>query len=356
MVKYAYMDKRHFQMRLQNPQDYSRYSRHFVDSLDSTHDGIIAFSGSEMETDTIFGEVMKLCQPWCLRNNKKIYVMSPSQLHYCKYPNFGYPHVEHVEWHGYDMMLYDLRETYRESKNQLIRTLEIGGIPYPNKLFVCYNNREDTHRTMLVDQLEAHDLLEKGIVTYKRCRPDLVDEADFELNSKPEWTPEAFPRSYFKGLIDIVTESRYLPGEHYLSEKTFKPIVGLKPFLVLSAQGYHTWLERKGIKKYNIFDYSFDNEPKLEDRVEGIIQNLKRLDALYKTPEDYANVLKELEPDMQHNLDAYTNNIKNGQFLLNPILDYLKQYHFPIPNELLAKDIRHDVQMYYEFLHTVIVR
>ena len=191
-------------------------------------------------------------------------------------------------------------------------------------------------------------------MTYKLHRPDLVDEKDFELYAKPEYDINHFPRSYFKGLIDIVTESRYLPGEHYLSEKTFKPLIGLKPFLVLSAQGYHTWLERKGIKKYNIFDYSFDNEPKLEDRVEGIIQNLKRLDALYKTPEDYANVLKELEPDMQHNLDAYTNNIKNGQFLLNPTLDHFK-LHDPYESTF-ARSISGEGQQSYHFLHRIILR
>ena len=338
------MDKQHFQMRLEKPQEYNHYNRHFVASLDSTLDGIIAFSGSEMETDFIFGELMTLCQPWCEANNKKIYVMSPSQLHHCKYPNAEYPHVEHVEWHGYDMINYGEINEFNKSKNTLFQN--------PSKLFVCYNRRQDIHRTLLIDQLEAHDLLEKRVVTYKLCRPDLVDEEDFVLHFMP--AIKHFPRSYFKGLIDIVTESRYLPGEHYLSEKTFKPLIGLKPFLVLSAQGYHTWLERKGIKKYNIFDYSFDNEPKLEDRVEGIIQNLKRLDALYKTPEDYANVLKELEPDMQHNLDAYTTNIKNGQFLLNPTLDHFK-LHDPYESTF-ARSISGEGQQSYHFLHRIILR
>ena len=338
------MDKQHFQMRLEKPQEYNHYNRHFVASLDSTLDGIIAFSGSEMETDFIFGELMTLCQPWCEANNKKIYVMSPSQLHHCKYPNAEYPHVEHVEWHGYDMINYGEINEFNKSKNTLFQN--------PSKLFVCYNNTIRLHRTLLINQLEAHDLLEKGVVTYKLCRPDLVDEEDFVLHFMP--AINHFPRSYFKGLIDIVTESRYLPGEHYLSEKTFKPLIGLKPFLVLSAQGYHTWLERKGIKKYNIFDYSFDNEPKLEDRVEGIIQNLKRLDALYKTPEDYANVLKELEPDMQHNLDAYTTNIKNGQFLLNPTLDHFK-LHDPYESTF-ARSISGEGQQSYHFLHRIILR
>ena len=343
------MDKRHFQsMNYQTDgvSDYHHYIKNFVDRLNPTLDGIIAMSGTEMETDVIFGELMKLCQPWCEANNKKIYVMSPSQLNDFKYPNAEYPHVKHIEFHGYDLVNYHHISAFKLSKNTLFQN--------PSKLFVCYNRRRDTHRSELIDQLDNHNLLEKGVVTYKLNRSDLVDEEDFVLHAKPEYGINHFPRNYFKGLIDIVTESRYLPGEHYLSEKTFKPIVGLKPFLVLSAQGYHTWLERKGIKKYSIFDYSFDNEPNLEDRVEGIIQNLKRLDALYKTPEDYANVLKELEPDMQHNLDAYTNNIKNGQFLCNPILDYLKLHDFYKSNNL-GGILEGESQTYFYHLHTVIL-
>ena len=349
MVKYAYIDQSPFQSqcdRADGIREYHQYNKNFVDSLDSTFDGIIALSGSEMETNTILGELMKLCQPWCEANNKKIYVMSPSQLNDFKYPNAEYPHVKHIEFHGYDLVNYHHISAFKLSKNTLFQN--------PSKLFVCYNRRRDTHRSELIDQLDNHNLLEKGVVTYKLNRSDLVDEEDFVLHAKPEYGINHFPRNYFKGLIDIVTESRYLPGEHYLSEKTFKPIVGLKPFLVLSAQGYHTWLERKGIKKYSIFDYSFDNEPKLEDRVEGIIQNLKRLDALYKTPEDYANVLKELEPDMQHNLDAYTNNIKNGLFLLNPILDYLK-LHNPLEDRNLGGLLIGESESYFLNLHSLIL-
>ena len=54
------------------------------------------------------------------KNNKKIYVMSPSQLHHCKYPNAEYPHVEHVEWHGYDIINYGEINEFNKSKNKFI--------------------------------------------------------------------------------------------------------------------------------------------------------------------------------------------------------------------------------------------
>ena len=347
---YAHADKFYYQSP---DESYENYRRLFVKNLESKpYQGIIALSGSEMETDVIFGPLMKDCQPWCEANNKKFYVMTPSQLHNCKYPNEEYPHVEWIEFHGYDMYLYE-NIWLEESKIPL-------PLQNPTKLFVCYNNREDVHRDMLLDKLKEHNMLDKGTVTYRLSgNPEykaLSDEDNFKLSERKEWECCHFPQSYFGGFVDIVTESRYLPGEHYMSEKTFKPISGLKPFLAVAPQGYHAWLERKGVKKYNIFDYSFDDEPKLEDRIEGIIQNLIRLDSMYKTPEDYSNMLKELEPDMQRNFDTLMHNIRHGRFLTNPIIDYLKPYHFPIPNELLTKDIRHDVQMYYEFLHTKIVR
>ena len=62
---------------------------------------------------------------------------------------------------------------------------------------------------------------------------ELVDESDFVLNTTPEFGCQEFPKSYSRGAIDIVTESRVDPGELYLSEKTNKSLLGHKPFLVV---------------------------------------------------------------------------------------------------------------------------
>ena len=321
-IKYAYADKYFYQ----SDYNYERYKIDFVANLDSSHTGIIALSGSEMETDTIFGELIKACQPWCEENNKKFYVMSPTQLHHCKYPNKEYPCVEWLEFHGYDIMLYNVKDLYLESKKEWGQFL-------PQKLFTCYNNRYSYHRTRLIRELEDQGMLGKGHVSYNKGKlggqPYKTKDGislgieNFQPNETDEWHIHRFPEEYFTGLIDIVTESRYLPGEYYMSEKTFKPIIGQKPFLVVSSQGYHRWLEKKGIQKFDIFDYSFDDEPHLVDRIEGIIQNLKRLDAIYKNRDDYLNLLAELAPMMQNNYDTLINNIKNLKFLMNPTLEHL---------------------------------
>ena len=66
-------------------------------------------------------------------------------------------------------------------------------------------------------------------------------EDQFVLNTKPKWVPNRVGPSYLRGVIDIVTESRIDKDEFYLSEKTNKPLLAHKPFLVVGAPGYHKW-------------------------------------------------------------------------------------------------------------------
>jgi hypothetical protein len=170
--------------------------------------------------------------------------------------------------------------------------------PYPvdfgkiNKLFTCYNNNYRVERAMLVDTLAREDLLDSGIVTFKNPEDHpvwtyhdgsrLFDEEDFELHTK-NYSPNMFPKSFFNTFFDIVPESRYDPGEYFITEKTLKSIFAFKPFIAFSSTGYQKeYLEKYiGLKPYDeLFDYGFDSEPTLVGRIEGIVDNVKRLNHL----------------------------------------------------------------------------
>ena len=163
--------------------------------------------------------------------------------------------------------------------------------------FTCYSSNPKFERALLLDQLVANNLLQHGIVTfnnpgnvqYDRVRGQfkwqhhdgsrLFDETDFSLHSKPEFSPYMFPKSFFKGFFDLVLESAYDPGIFLLTEKTTKSLVALKPFIVLSSINYHKELvDTYGMELYDeLFDYSFDNKPNIDDRIQGIIDNLNRI-------------------------------------------------------------------------------
>jgi hypothetical protein len=89
-----------------------------------------------------------------------------------------------------------------------------------------------------------------------------------------------FSDSFKNSFMDLVTETCYGPDQFFLTEKTLKSIMGFKPFLTLSCCGfYNDYLVKKfGLEIYSeLFDYGFDELESVDDRIEGIVENLKRI-------------------------------------------------------------------------------
>lgn len=209
------------------------------------------------------------------------------------------------------------------------------------KLFTNYNNNNKYQRAMLVDEFVKNDLLKDGIVTLNKPemrladgRPyiykyhdgsKIVDETDFVLNAKYEYNAGMFPKSYFNGFIDIVSESTYDAGEFFITEKTAKPIGALKPFLVFGPPLVHQHLYNNyGIEYYNeLFDYSFDLEEDIEKRIDGIVQNLLRLRQLSNA--ELISMYKSINDKLICNRKNYL-QIKTDRVYIPESLKFLEQY------------------------------
>ena len=165
-------------------------------------------------------------------------------------------------------------------------------------LFTYYVNNARVERAMMLEALAKNDLIKYGVVTYKYPEKDVLNNNKFEpfpwkyhdgskLADEPDYdfrkyTPYKFPKSFLSGVFDVVAESRYNPGEFFLTEKTLKSIAAAKPFMVLGCKGFHSYLrDFFGFKLYeDMFDYSFDECDRIEDRIDGIIKNMLRLHSL----------------------------------------------------------------------------
>ena len=163
-----------------------------------------------------------------------------------------------------------------------------------SKLYTLYCNRGSSERLTIIDTMARENLLEHGVVTFRggyylnpEERPwqyhdgsPLVDEDDVTTGLfVNKYDPCAFPKSFLNGFMDVVCESRVKNNEFFMTEKTGKSIVALKPFLALSSQHYHKHLiQEYGIEPYTeIFDYSFDSCADINNRIEGIVENVKSL-------------------------------------------------------------------------------
>jgi len=153
-------------------------------------------------------------------------------------------------------------------------------------LFVSLNNQPWEHRCLMIDLFEKENILSKNIVTWHY--PDVEYNWKYwkpkhlflnDNYAKTRNTYKKIPKEYFESLINVVAEST--PDKPFLTEKTWTAVFLEKPFLIVGAKGIHQYLQTLGIEMYDeIFDYSFDNYDTIEERIIGVIENLKKLENL----------------------------------------------------------------------------
>lgn len=106
--------------------------------------------------------------------------------------------------------------------------------------------------------------------------------------------------------VNIVTETRYDTPFQYISEKTLKPIISKRPFILLSSPGTLALLKSFGFKTFDQWwDESYDQEK----------DHYKRFKIVYELTQDILSKDKEtLEKyleEMQEILDYNYNHVKN---------------------------------------------
>jgi len=121
--------------------------------------------------------------------------------------------------------------------------------------FMCLNGKPQYHRQKIVNKLIDLNLLDKGFVTFGG-NPRLTITEEY----KPKQGINADPfdamtlgdiRNWNRHFLNIVTETVWeVEAVNFWSEKIFKPIVGLRPFLVYAPNGAATMLEQHGFKHY----------------------------------------------------------------------------------------------------------
>jgi hypothetical protein len=119
-------------------------------------------------------------------------------------------------------------------------------------------------------------------------------------------------------LIELVSETS--AEVTFITEKTFRPILLEQPFICLGAVNQNLDLVKYGFELYDeIFDYSFDSKPNLEDRIKGIIENLNKI-----KDEDYYQLYNLLEPKIKRNKERMFSLLENDPF--NPYIRLYQKY------------------------------
>lgn len=192
------------------------------------------------------------------------------------------------------------------------------------KIFTCFNNEPRPHRIYLIDQLWRNNLLpnygdvswhtpiknKKTFLYWKK--PSILRLKGQNSNGLSPHDINAYrgllPAEWYRSPVHIVTESSVTMN--FLTEKTAQPILMQKLFLVVGCRNYHKHLKDLGFKLFdNIFDYSFDVYENMEQRINGIVENIYNLQLQM---DKLHNLYIDAKPTLQYNFEIYIQLIKNS--------------------------------------------
>lgn len=142
-----------------------------------------------------------------------------------------------------------------------------------------------------------------------------------------EFVERILDEVYLNSWVSVVTESSYFNHECsvFISEKTFKPIACMQPFIIVGSKHTLKYLRKLGYKTFGEFiDESYDDMDDSE-RFLGIVTALKKI----KNIEDKASWYNSMKHILEHNHKVFL-SIQNSKFrehdsLVKYYFDYFKE-------------------------------
>lgn len=193
-------------------------------------------------------------------------------------------------------------------------------------LFVNYNRKPKPHRILFVDKLVQNHLDHLGVVSlgkpeshYNVAQGLAVDKYykvlenhDYTRNGKfpldnafggvpPDFCSLGDLDIWKKHFLNIVSETEFYPWDNlFMTEKTLKPIIGLRPFVINGQVKIYQYLRDNGFKTFNhFFDFvKLEDIPEFEVH-DSIIQVIKKLSTM-----DTSSILSmyhDMLPDLRYN-------------------------------------------------------
>lgn len=129
--------------------------------------------------------------------------------------------------------------------------------------YMCLNRKPHQHRVRLYQGLENAGILDQGFVSLGGDPPVRLLQKDCDgQDIAPNGGKEQFGigndivslgniNNWQRHLVNIVTETIWdIEPSNFFSEKAFKPIVGLRPFLIYAPNGGVKCLRSRGFEPY----------------------------------------------------------------------------------------------------------
>lgn len=176
------------------------------------------------------------------------------------------------------------------SNNLRVDTNDIMLSNPPSYLYLSYNRKPRIHREWLVNGLIKNNLLDKGWVTFEKGHYPEIDALSGNTDQDKHGVDTRFSRPeditslgdldiWRNSFIIIVSETDH-DDPWQFSEKTWKPIFGLRPFLINGHKDLYKILDKLGF--YTPKDLFKNND--LDCHYNSVIEQIKSL--YNKTPSE----------------------------------------------------------------------
>lgn len=196
----------------------------------------------------------------------------------------------------------------------------------PNFIYLNYNRKPRDHRSDLVNKLTSEKLLSCGIVTlgikHNIFSKDIVPSQHLTLNESINDAVGNWDMSMEFGIphdihslgkldlwqqhfLNIVGETEFFPWDNmFISEKTWKPVLGLRPFVINGQTKIYKYLRDQGFKTFNHYWPQVNLEDVAEYEVaNSIVQVVKYLKSLdFETVQSMYN---DMLPDLLYNKERF---------------------------------------------------
>lgn len=202
--------------------------------------------------------------------------------------------------------------------------LELRDLAY---IYVNYNRKPRDHRSALVNQLINEDLLKYGVVTLGKQNnifsKEITPSQHLTLNETPDNAVGNWAMSMEFGIphdihslgnmqiwqqhfLNVVGETEFLPWDNmFVSEKTWKPILGLRPFVINGQTKIYQYLRDQGFRTFNHYWPHIELETINELQVhDSIVQLIKYLVGL--GTDQLQHLYSHMLPDLLHNRQHFT--------------------------------------------------
>jgi hypothetical protein len=155
------------------------------------------------------------------------------------------------------------------------------------------------------------DLVAKIPVDYSY--KNFVDvDSDDRLNPKNQ-VPLNVPLDQ-RSFLQVITETVYHYPGIWITEKSFKPILSKRPFVIAGPTGSLEYLRSLGVKTFSDYwDESYDNMQDPEQRLLAIVDVIEWVCS--QSIDDLRNLCVSMSDVLQFNFQFYVDYFKNNELL-----------------------------------------